>query len=78
MNLLPLSRMTKTDRNLMKGLNLLMIVLILETLNPLHIHSLKRGNLQSYYNDMRVNLEKHWTASSTSWLKVRSTSVNKM
>ena len=44
--LVALSRLTKIDRNLKRELNLLMIILILETLTPLHLCSLKRGNLQ--------------------------------
>ena len=44
--LVALSRLTKIDRNLKRDLNLLMIILILETLTPLHLCSLKRGNLQ--------------------------------
>ena len=44
--LVALSRLTKIDRNLKRNLNLLMIILILETLTPLHLCSLKRGNLQ--------------------------------
>ena len=44
--LVALSRLTKIDRNLKRNLNVLMIILILETLTPLHLCSLKRGNLQ--------------------------------
>ena len=43
--LVAISRTTKIDRNLMQDLNLLTIVHMLETLNPLHLHNLKRGNL---------------------------------
>ena len=52
MNLWPLSRLTKIDRNLKRDLYLFMIILILETLTPLHLQAKRKSKLATLLGDI--------------------------